>query len=265
MSESAFNSSRFASRNVSASRGVYTPRKDSFSLLPHEVDLIDRNKKVHATRINTVFVPFQPASCQENPLLLVGTYGSPRSLSEVICSTYWSPWVDHLFTMTDDVYVIGLTYNKYNRVPQKTYADTQRSITGTIEFKRHPTADWIKETPHEAAIRELQEEVGVSCDVDTLQAPHVTRTENATWYSFAINARSLRATQPGEHQFLEKSRPDSALGGTEKVQIFVYGTNKEIMDMLSNVTSRTVEETDIFGVRLLQSSAIREAFSHRRW
>ncbi len=258
MSESNFSSSSVASCDTVAQRDV--PRE----LLPHEIKLIQHNPCVLPTQIPNVFLPFNAV---EDGDLLVGGYGESKKLSSIIRSHYVTPVADRLLPKNDHTYVIGLSYD------QQTDADTQRSITGTVEYIRDRYGDWVLETPKEAAIRELQEEVGVTCDFKALNRPHTEFLGGAEWYTYAIHARMLRPTRSGEHYFLDKKRPyaPAKYKGQEKVQVHVYGSLDELLGLLKHVSSRICAERDICGVRLLRSTDIHKAFnlpqpsSMRKW
>ena len=248
MSESNLSFSFVASRDAVAQRHV------PHELLHHEMNLIQRNPRVRPTQIPNVFVPFNAVKYGD---LLVGRYGQSHELSSIIRSRYETPVADRLLPERDDTYVIGLSYD------QQAGADTQRSITGTVEFKCDKYGAWVSETPEEAAIRELQEEVGVSCDRSALTRQNRMVFNGATWHTFAVHVRMLRPTRQGKHYFLDWKRPRAPPknDGLKKVQVYVHGSLSELLGLLKDVSSRICAERDICGVRLLRSADIREAFN----
>lgn len=190
-------------------------------------------------------------SAKKDGEFFFGTY-TPRSFDSSPTRLLRSGYTRmHASVLPEDpeLFVVGITYAA---------GDSQCSITGTAERIGHEFED-----PALAAIREAQEELGLTCDLSVMRKSSSEQSGRKTWYTFAVPVMEMRPLTPSEvirlppkTSFTGGKRPPSDI----KVQLYVYGTREELLSTLAQVRMRTCEETDITGVVLLRSDQIRTAF-----
>ncbi len=153
----------------------------------------------------------------------------------------------------DDLFVIGIRYDA---------GDTQCSITGSVEVLGGDYNN-PREDPRRAAVREAQEEVGLTCNIEDLGAEFIQDADKKVWHTFAVHISQMRQlkppdrlTLPSKQSFPNRRRPPSG----HKLQLYIYGTRDELLEVLSRVYIRTSEENDISGVVLLKADTIPYAF-----
>jgi len=186
---------------------------------------------------------------------LTGMYEQPTTSFKA--STYKTPTA--ALSKDPNLWVIGVTYKDINT---GVIADTQRSVTGRFEFvPMH--CKWTWETPREAALRELQEEVGLTCDVGAFQNHVHTDSYSQEWHTVSINVDSLRPLESKSASLLREDRPDAKRANLPKIQVYVYGTYEQLISKLREVRQRIYikAETNIAGVSLLPCPSVRSLFS----
>jgi hypothetical protein len=193
-------------------------------------------------------------SAKKEDAFFVGKYIPDKyvpSPTEFLRSGYTRP---HANCLPEDaeVYVLGIMYKA---------GDSQCSVTGTAEWNGNKFED-----PATAAIREAQEEIGLTCDLHAIRGSQSVQIGKKTWHTFVVPVTDMRPIAPDDvivlplaSSFKDGKRPWSET----KVQLYIYGTRDELLSALDQTTLRTCEEVDIAGVVLLRTDQIRECFPYQ--
>jgi hypothetical protein len=190
------------------------------------------------TQNNIIFIKFNVKSV--TPEYIYGNYDIRNTYehSNFIRSTYKVPFPINLDNLPEDYYLICITYKK---------KDTQLSITGTIEHG---------EIPVNAAIREMEEEVGFTIDSSKLKNIVPYDYYNKQWYTYYINIRDVIPYSDKKIKKIYKKSDKK----NRKVQICIYGNLENIKKALSQVYVRSREESDISGITLIKCNEIKKQF-----
>ena len=187
--------------------------------------------------IQNTFVPFHSELVQGE--FMYGHYGIPNHSESLVRSTYPSPYDFKLLPDSkhnEPIFVVGITY--WDDDEYQFINDTQRSITGRFEFIRD--RGFVREEyAHEAAVRELQEELGFTCDIDAFSGFNVNKDK--TWYTFAV---CINALEPFNTKFERPSVYFNHRRSNKKVQIYIYGTLCELEVAFKLVDTRIYNKAE---------------------
>jgi len=169
----------------------------------------------------------------DNPIL---SYEN-KDKHKIILSTFLLSGICKTFEYFDYTksYILGLGYTRN---------DVQFAITGTEQ---------LNETTHQAIIRELEEEVGITIDETKLTNKIIKETplrRNSTYLLHASHAKPYN----GYADMFVQNRDDKF----RKVQVVIYGSLKEITKLIEMITRRrpSEEQHSIVSLHILEAKTI---------
>lgn len=178
---------------------------------------------------------FQGISGASDGYTMQWTFQSPVIYERFYFSTRLTPLQD----IPRGEYVAGITY--FNTKNGK-LIDTQYSITGSMNPCDANTTT--------SAIRELEEELGVTCDISHMGIPDIVKVGWQTYTTYVISARTLRPISLRDIEKHSPYEPGKDIK-SQKIQIFIHGTCEDFVYLTSQIKYRRNAETDIAGITII--------------
>lgn len=150
----------------------------------------------------------------------------------------------------DDFWVICPTYFVEGKM-----SGCQFSVTGSLA--KNP--EGLLESPDDATIREISEEIGITCDKSDLESYGIKYFNGKTIHNFGLRVSNSKPYEKIDGCISSFTQDDK----TKKIQIIMYGTLPEIHTLLECIVFReeSIDKANIRGIRVLPFNDIKKYFN----
>lgn len=164
--------------------------------------------------------------------MVTGSY-RPHPVQPIKLSSHLFDKVYLKENIPEGMYILGIKYCEHKD------GDTQVTVTGKAK---------IDEKLHDAYNREIMEEVGVQINSFENPKEHLLRLKSFPVSTIVVDINNITAIVPTEKKYSD----DSDL----RVQVCIYGLLEDFARVLSSVTHKIKEETDIEGIVLFPKDVL---------
>jgi len=191
--------------------------------------------------------PFGPHRMKDIRGTMAGSAECPAG--SVVMSTFRLPGLsDAYFGLADDLMSVGPVYVSSR---DGRFKDTQHSVTGSCIYH---------EDPVNAAVRELEEELGLHCDPKFLRLVSKVDDGVRTCWTYLLCAEHAVPYNPYIHTTSTAlSRDDKR----RKVQIVVAGPESTVVELVDSIVARRAakDTTHIGGIRIMRVVDVKACLS----
>jgi hypothetical protein len=144
------------------------------------------------------------------------------------------------YLLTDEYYVVCPIYFSKS---SKRMLDTQLSVTGKCQYGENEVF---------GTIREIQEELGITCNINKIACCTSRNSTTKTETTFIADVTDGKYFDP-KRDCVTKNRDDK----TKRIQVVVYGKINNLLNMYSNILNRP-ESNDIETIRHIRILSLKE-------